>query len=96
MLERKRAARNYHIVPGDEVDDDGRDVELGGVVGQQQHDQESGVIPASQPATITEELDNWDENAEDWDEDEPAENGDGQKTPGSSVDDGMDTKKRND
>ncbi|KAI5199226.1 hypothetical protein E4T39_06351 [Aureobasidium subglaciale] len=62
MLERRRAARNYQIVPGEE-----QDVELG----ENTTDQETGVMPSSeQPANITEELDNWDENAEDWDDDQ--------------------------
>lgn len=65
MLERRRAAKTYNLVPGeDEVD-----VELG----ESRHDesQETGVVSTHQP-TVTEELDNWDENAEDWDEDETA------------------------
>ncbi|KAI5200685.1 hypothetical protein E4T38_06487 [Aureobasidium subglaciale] len=62
MLERRRAARNYQIVPGEE-----QDIELG----DNTTDQENGVLPSSeQPANITEELDNWDENAEDWDDDQ--------------------------
>ncbi|KAI5255701.1 hypothetical protein E4T42_01697 [Aureobasidium subglaciale] len=62
MLERRRAARNYQIVPGEE-----QDIELG----DNTTDQETGVLPSSeQPASITEELDNWDENAEDWDDDQ--------------------------
>ncbi|KAI5265301.1 hypothetical protein E4T47_08575 [Aureobasidium subglaciale] len=62
MLERRRAARNYQIVPGEE-----QDIELG----ENTTNQETGVLPISeQPANITEELDNWDENAEDWDDDQ--------------------------
>ncbi|KAF2150015.1 hypothetical protein K461DRAFT_213100, partial [Myriangium duriaei CBS 260.36] len=59
MLERKRAAKTYNLVPGE----DDRDVELG----ESRHDeeQETGIVPA--PPNVTEELDNWDENAEDWD-----------------------------
>ncbi|KAF2702708.1 hypothetical protein K504DRAFT_464984 [Pleomassaria siparia CBS 279.74] len=58
MLERKRAARGYAAVAGDDLDE--RDIELGENVG----DQESGVIRP----TVEEELDTWDENAEDdWD-----------------------------
>jgi hypothetical protein len=61
MLERKRAARGYGAVAGDDFDE--RDVELGEGVGEQ----ESGVVRP----TVEEELDNWDENAEDWDTTEP-------------------------
>lgn len=89
MLERRRQTKNYLAVPGDEPD---LDIELGETGGI--HDQESGVI---QPhaATITEELDNWDENAEEWDEDDDGAIGVDQKTPASSTDEG-DTKKAGD
>ncbi|ORY12752.1 hypothetical protein BCR34DRAFT_463455, partial [Clohesyomyces aquaticus] len=60
MLERKRAARGYAAVAGDDLDE--RDVELGEGIGQQ----ESGVLRPS--ATVEEELDHWDENAEDWED----------------------------
>lgn len=94
MLERKRAARSYHAVAGDDID--GVDVELGEDIGQQ----ESGVIRPAGAQTVEEELDNWDENAEDWDDGEPTEesaDGEGQKTPSSSADIGLaDTMKRND
>jgi hypothetical protein len=61
MLERKRAARGYGAVAGDDIDD--RDVELGeGISGQ-----ESGIV-RSGTATVEEELDRWDENAEDWED----------------------------
>ncbi|KAL1301642.1 hypothetical protein AAFC00_005865 [Neodothiora populina] len=90
MLERRRAARKYHIVPGE--DGDGNDVELGesvGVLGGQ----ESGVIPAADPPNVTEELDNWDENAEDWDDD----NVDTADAPKASVGvDAAEGKKRSD
>jgi hypothetical protein len=83
MLERKRAARGYTAVAGDEE----RDIELGENV----EGQESGVVRT----TVDEELDRWDENAEDWDtEPEPAN--------GKDLDDGGDLgtvgegKKRND
>ena len=66
MLERRRATRNYHIVPGD--DDHDHDLELGDAV-RHEDPQESGVISASSMLSVTEELDNWDENAEDWDDD---------------------------
>jgi hypothetical protein len=59
MLERKRAARGYGAVPGD----DDLDVELGENV----EGQESGVVRP----TVDEELERWDENAEDWDTTEP-------------------------
>jgi hypothetical protein len=59
MLERKRAARGYGAVPGD----DDLDVELGENV----EGQETGVVRP----TVDEELERWDENAEDWDTTEP-------------------------
>ncbi|EMD97508.1 hypothetical protein COCHEDRAFT_1125127 [Bipolaris maydis C5] len=59
MLERKRAARGYTAVAGDEE----RDIELGENV----EGQESGVVRP----TVDEELDRWDENAEDWETTEP-------------------------
>ena len=72
MLERRRKNKVYDIVPGDEPDED-VDVELGLV-----REQETGVVPTdangglqTEPGAkidVTEELDNWDENAEDWDE----------------------------
>lgn len=101
MLERKRKNKHYDIVPGEEPgDDEERDLELGTI-----RDQETGVLPGdangsagqveagAAKTNVTEELDNWDENAEDWD-DEPS--GESQKTPASSTDDGVDTKKRAD
>jgi hypothetical protein len=94
MLERKRKNKHYDIVPGDELPegDEERDVELGEVgVGAQ----ETGVVreQASAGATVdvTRELDEWDENAEDWEE----EGADGAKvTAGVSGED--DTKRRTD
>jgi hypothetical protein len=62
MLERKRAARGYGAVAGD----DDIDVELGEGIGGQ----ESGVV---RPPTVDEELERWDENAEDWETTEPVE-----------------------
>lgn len=83
MLERKRQSKNYSIVPGDDIED--HDVELGEQIGS--GEQESGVVSVDQP-TVTEELDNWDENAEEWDDDEPAGTyGEGQKTPANSTSD---------
>ncbi|KAF1810632.1 hypothetical protein P152DRAFT_439599 [Eremomyces bilateralis CBS 781.70] len=56
MLERKRQAKGYQPAPGEE-----EDLELGERVGS----------PAAPRApTLEEEVDNWDENAEDWEEDE--------------------------
>lgn len=81
MLERRRRNKHYNAVPGDdeeglggEAGDGERDLELGeGVgVGQQETGRiEGGDVQAGEGAkrTVTEELDNWDENAEDeWEE----------------------------
>ena len=79
MLERRRRNKHYNAVPGDEEglggEEDGeRDLELGeGVgVGQQETGRIDGQdVQAGEGAkrTVTEELDNWDENAEDeWEE----------------------------
>lgn len=103
MLERRRKNKHYDIVPGEEPgEDEERDVELGetggrnGVLGEQ----ETGSVPvdlnaqagagAQAKPSVTEELDNWDENAEDWDEEPMASS----ETPASSLEDGGDTKKR--
>lgn len=59
MIERKRAARGYNAVAGD----DELDVELGEGVGGQ----ETGVVRS----TVDDELDRWDENAEDWETTDP-------------------------
>nr|POE64844.1 uncharacterized protein c11e3.10 [Quercus suber] len=100
MLERKRKNKHYDIVPGDEGDlgdDPERDVELGrvGVAGQ-----ETGVIHDAHArpeavTDVTEELDNWDENEEDWDAETPRGE-DQQKTPGTAAAEGSETKKRAD
>ena len=81
MLERKRLAKHYQVVPGEEE----HDLELGEGLGAQ----ESGEITASAP-TLDEEVNNWDENIEDtWDEEgqdittDSAE-GDGKLTPSAS------------
>lgn len=82
MLERKRKNKHYDIVPGDEPgeDDAGRDVELGTV-----RDQETGVTSGEQASAgagktdVTQELDNWDENAEDWDDADGVDKADGKK-----------------
>jgi hypothetical protein len=81
MLERRRKNKHYDIVPGEDPgDDEERDVELGTV-----RDQETGTVPvdangqatagaaAAVKTDVTEELDNWDENAEDWDDEAPAD-----------------------
>ena len=106
MLERRRKNKHYDIVPGDEPADP-VDVELGeGNFSAPHGEQETGTIPAesngnAQAAagaakpTVSEELDNWDENAEDWEEDETT-SGEGGKTPGSSTEGGEDMKKRSD
>lgn len=66
MLERRRAARQYAAVPGD--DDEAGDVELGEGIGAH----ETGVVDlGSEARSLEDEVDNWDENAEDaWDEDD--------------------------
>ncbi|KAF2000464.1 hypothetical protein P154DRAFT_492151 [Amniculicola lignicola CBS 123094] len=61
MLERKRAARGYAAVAGEDGD-----IELG----EDASGQESGVVRS---ATVEEELERWDENAEDWEDTEPVE-----------------------
>jgi len=83
MLERKRLAKHYQVVPGDEE----ADLELGEGVGAQ----ESGTVGAAAAApTLEQEVDNWDENIDDaWDEEEHATGtdsaeGDGPKTPSAS------------
>jgi hypothetical protein len=89
MIERKRKAKTYNLASGEGND---FDVELGQDIGSQ----EEGVV---RPQTLEEEVDNWDENAEDWDDVDPkaTETGpEGSKTPPSSVEEGVDTKKRND
>jgi hypothetical protein len=90
MLERKRRAKSLNIDSGDIGD---VDVELGeGTSGQ-----ETGVTGSK---TLEEEVNNWDENAEDWDDDEPqsaTNNGGNAKTPPSSTEDAVaDSKRRND
>lgn len=87
MLERKRRAKTL-IVPGEGGDD--VDVELG----EGSHTQDGDI---SIERTLEEEVDNWDENAEDWDEDEPGVAHEGSKTSLSSVEDAtVEQKKRND
>jgi hypothetical protein len=85
MLERKRLAKNYTAVPGDEHDVELGDAGLGA--------QESGVVhheTAPAAVSLEHEVDNWDENVEDaWDEEEPVTSsngteGEGPKTPSAS------------
>lgn len=73
MLERKRKNKHYDIVPGDELPegDEERDVELGEVgVGAQEIGvvREQASAGAAATVDVTRELDEWDENAEDWEE----------------------------
>ncbi len=83
MLERKRLAKHYQVVPGEEE----HDLELGEGVGAQ----ESGTVSAAAPErSLEEEVDGWDENIEDaWDDEgqdittDSAE-GDGKMTPSAS------------
>ncbi|KAI9757639.1 MAG: hypothetical protein M4579_003363 [Chaenotheca gracillima] len=103
MLERKRQAKNYQAVPGEE------DLELGEAgLGPQ----ESGVTDGG--PSLEEEVDNWDENVEDnWDEEEVAaaspstapirsgsgagiEHGKAELTNVEPIEDVEETKKRND
>lgn len=77
MLERKRQRKHYDAVPGE----DAEDVELG-------EGQESGVLsPSTRSRTLEEEVDNWDENAEDnWDDDNALDTG----TPSAAAANGAD------
>lgn len=84
MLERKRAARGYGAVAGDDHD---VDIELG-ESHIEEDGQESGVVRPD----VDRELDNWDENAEDWETTEPGEAFNGQAEGG----DLGDSKKRAD
>jgi len=85
MLERKRQAKQYQVVPGAED----QDLELGEGIGPQ----ESGIVdPETAPATrsLEDEVDHWDENAPDeWEEEQEAAGtdsaeGEGPKTPSAS------------
>ncbi|KAG5991928.1 hypothetical protein E4U52_003201 [Claviceps spartinae] len=85
MLERKRNQKAYNVVPGE----DEEDVEL-------RAGQETGItvadVHSSQPRSLEEEVDNWDENATDeWDNEE----GTASAGPDGSADIG-DSKKRAD
>lgn len=101
MLERRRKNKHYDIVPGEDGEGDPeRDVELGEGVGL--GNQETGSVPAeangqasagAKSTNVTEELDNWDENDEDWEE----EGAEGAKTAaGLGAEDEADSKKRTD
>lgn len=92
MLERKRLAKQYQVVPGEE------DLELGEGVGVGA--QESGTVTGP-TRTLDEEVDNWDENIEDnWDDDErvttDSAEGAANTPSASSVGDDADIKKRAD
>jgi len=71
MLERKRRNKVYSPLG----DDDEGDLELGEGLGPQ----ENGIV---QEPTLEQQVDNWDENAEDWDEDD----GDGDAQAGEDGD----------
>jgi hypothetical protein len=96
MLERKRLSKSYTLVPGE--GDEDIDLELGEGVGAQ----EDGIVgsrgqvgAAGTGLTLEQEVDNWDENAEDWEEDEvdtsTATEGDG-VTLATSGDEGVKAK----
>jgi hypothetical protein len=75
MLERKRLAKHYAVVPGEEE----HDLELGEGVGAQ----ESGTVGA----TLEDEVENWNENMEDgWEDEHTADSAEGEdlKTPSAS------------
>lgn len=69
MLERRRQAKLYHAVPGE--DNDEVDLELGEGTSHA-GGQQSGIIREGGEGgmSVEEELDNWDENAQDWDADD--------------------------
>ncbi|KAL7919303.1 hypothetical protein ACQKWADRAFT_301671 [Trichoderma austrokoningii] len=89
MLERKRQRKHYDAVPGE----DAEDVELG-------QGQESGILgPSTRSRTLEEEVDNWDENAEDnWDDDNALDTEAPPPTAANGADaaDGREAKKRTD
>ncbi|KAK4497078.1 hypothetical protein PRZ48_011527 [Zasmidium cellare] len=106
MLERRRKNKHYDIVAGEDEDEEGgvpgeseRDVELGEGVGL--GSQETGSVPVdangqasagAKTTNVTEELDNWDENDEDWEE----EGAEAAKVTAGVNEDGEPTKKRTD
>lgn len=70
MLERKRASKHYNLVPGEDEGalDEDIDLELGERSGSADLEgQQTGLVGGA--PTLEQEVDNWDENAEDWDED---------------------------
>jgi len=74
MLERKRAAKQYHAVSGDEEANAGGlgDVELE----ESLEERENGVVKSTTLAgtSLEDQVDNWDENVNDeWDETNPAQ-----------------------
>ena len=85
MLERKRKSKHYDIVPGEEAEDvDGADLELGNVRSQEisaeirgEEQSMAGAASINTP-NVAQELDEWDEHAEDWDQ----QSVQGQKTSG--------------
>jgi len=88
MLERKRRTKTVNIGEGG---DDDYDVELGEGIGLQ----EDGIVEG---ATLEEEVDNWDENGEDWDDDEPTQAGsmgDGSTKSKASEDEALEPRIRN-
>lgn len=94
MLDRKRQAKHYHVVPGDE---DGFDLELGDGVGSQESIGASPVAPRAEA-----EADTWDEQEDDnWDDEGPTGteslDGEGPKTPssGGAGDETAEGKKQN-
>lgn len=78
MMERKRSRKNYAAVPGEDGDDIEEDLELGEGLGARRSEDGSAeervttVAAGPQRApTLEEEVDNWDENADDpWDDDD--------------------------
>ncbi|EMD00267.1 hypothetical protein BAUCODRAFT_119813 [Baudoinia panamericana UAMH 10762] len=106
MLERRRKNKHYDIVPGEDADEEGgeADVELGEGVGRGSlAEQETGGVPADangqaaagapiKETNVSEELDNWDENEEDWDD--GAGTVDAAKADGKAVEDAVEAKKR--
>lgn len=101
MLERRRKNKHYDIVPGDEpADGEDNDVELGNVRNQETGNVSANVdrqadggaqTQAQAQTNVTEELDHWDENEEDWDDGGTPKPEDRPRTP---LEDGADTKKR--
>ncbi|KAI9654867.1 MAG: hypothetical protein M1831_005236 [Alyxoria varia] len=97
MLERKRAAKTYQGVPGDEETGGagmGDEIELT----EGMEPQESGVTTSGQrEGNMDTELDNWDENAEDdWDQDEANMANGGYQKPKTPPPGEADRKKRDD